>query len=70
MEAYCKPQAHLRDVAVVPQQTAVLYIDTQNFNCHLNGAGFQDCSPEELEVLFTRAATATTAAFIVIPAIL
>lgn len=48
--AYCRPQTHLREVPIVPKQSAVLFIDTQNFNCHKEGACFQNCSTDELQV--------------------
>ena len=50
--AYCKPETHRREVAVVPEHTALLYIDTQNFNCHKQGACFTDS--KDLEVRHSR----------------
>ncbi|KAG2482014.1 hypothetical protein HYH03_019038 [Edaphochlamys debaryana] len=37
--AYYRPQKHLREVPITdPKSAAVLFIDTQNFNCHRDGA--------------------------------
>jgi hypothetical protein len=48
--AYYSPQTHLREVRIVPSQAAVLFIDTQNFNCHREGACFAHVSADDLEV--------------------
>ncbi len=31
------PQTHLRERAIVPKEAALLFIDVQNYNCHLSG---------------------------------
>ncbi|KAK9843806.1 hypothetical protein WJX81_007101 [Elliptochloris bilobata] len=36
--AYCKPQRHLREAALVPRDSALLFVDVQNYNCSLQGA--------------------------------
>lgn len=36
-----KPQTHLRQIPVVPNEAAVLFIDVQNYNCHKDGAEVQ-----------------------------
>lgn len=40
----------LREVAVDARQTAVLFIDVQNYNCHKGGAMYHRYTPEDLEV--------------------
>ncbi|BDA47138.1 probable peroxyureidoacrylate/ureidoacrylate amidohydrolase RutB at C-terminar half [Coccomyxa sp. Obi] len=41
LEATYKPQTHLRQIPVVPNEAAVLFIDVQNYNCHKDGAEVQ-----------------------------
>jgi ureidoacrylate peracid hydrolase len=36
-----------RDVPVVPAQTAMLFVDVQNYNCHEDGGEYRDLPPEE-----------------------
>jgi ureidoacrylate peracid hydrolase len=38
-----------RDVPIVPAQTALLFIDVQNFAAKRNGSEFKEMTPEELE---------------------
>lgn len=38
-----------REVPLVPSQSALLFIDVQNFSAHRDGAEFKDLSPEEFE---------------------
>ena len=38
-----------RDVPVKPEQTALLFIDVQNYNCHPDGGEYRDISPRERE---------------------
>uniref|UniRef100_A0A7S0S0R6 Isochorismatase-like domain-containing protein n=1 Tax=Chlamydomonas leiostraca TaxID=1034604 RepID=A0A7S0S0R6_9CHLO len=49
MTSYYNPTPHLREVPCVPSSTAILFIDTQNFNCHRAGAIYRHYSSEELE---------------------
>src|SRR4028119_450849 len=37
-----------REVPIVPDRAALLFIDVQNFSCHPDGAEWKDMSPEEL----------------------
>ena len=37
-----------RDIAIVPERAALLFIDVQNFSCHPDGAEWAGMSPEEL----------------------
>lgn len=38
-----------RDIPVVPEQAALLFIDVQNFGAHREGAEYADTSPERFE---------------------
>jgi ureidoacrylate peracid hydrolase len=38
-----------REVPVVPAETALLFIDVQNYNCHPKGGEYRDLSAEERE---------------------
>jgi ureidoacrylate peracid hydrolase len=38
-----------RDVPVNPGQTALIFIDIQNYNCHPDGGEYRDLSPSERE---------------------
>lgn len=37
-----------RDVPIVPDRAALLFIDVQNFSCHRDGAEWRDMTPAEL----------------------
>lgn len=38
-----------REVPLVPSQSAILFIDVQNFSAHREGAEFRDLAPQEFE---------------------
>lgn len=50
MCAYYLPNPALREVPVVIGSTALLFIDTQNYNCHRQGAIYRQYSAEEAQV--------------------
>ncbi len=37
-----------RDITIVPERAALLFIDVQNFSCHPGGAEWKDMAPEDL----------------------
>uniref|UniRef100_A0A061S4E7 Isochorismatase hydrolase n=1 Tax=Tetraselmis sp. GSL018 TaxID=582737 RepID=A0A061S4E7_9CHLO len=60
--ALYKPDPQRRQTALKGGATAVLFIDTQNFNCKKEGAIYQAVSSEdkkELEYFWTRLAEVT-----------
>lgn len=49
MAAYT-PQVHLRQVPIELDKAALLYIDTQNYNGHPDGAEYKHLKPSAAEV--------------------
>ncbi|SDZ99087.1 isochorismatase family cysteine hydrolase [Rubrimonas cliftonensis] len=41
-----------RDVPLVPAQSALLFVDVQNFSAHREGGEFRDLAPEDLEARY------------------
>jgi hypothetical protein len=48
--AYYQPQPMLREVAIDPAQSVVLFVDIQNYNCHRDGAMYHAYNKAEIEV--------------------
>lgn len=48
--AYYRPVEGAREIPVNPAETALLFIDVQNFNCNIKGALMASMSPEKLQV--------------------
>ena len=75
LQATFKPQIHLREAAIEPEQAALLYVDVQNYNCHPEGAEFsgkphvrfQDCYKASLTP-HTRATMVSLTLFIMLMA--
>lgn len=43
------PETQTRNVAIVPDQAALVFIDVQNYSAHPKGAEFRDLDPEALK---------------------
>jgi ureidoacrylate peracid hydrolase len=41
-----------REIPLVPDQSALLFIDVQNFCARRDGAEFEDCSPDEMDAKY------------------
>ncbi|KAK9839753.1 hypothetical protein WJX84_002878 [Apatococcus fuscideae] len=57
MVAYYRPQGAQRQASIVPEDAAILFVDTQNFNCHKNGAetkALLQKSSRDMEYFFER----------------
>lgn len=48
--AYYRPVENAREIPVKPSETALLFIDVQNFNCNVQGALHANMSPQQLQV--------------------
>lgn len=48
--SYYRPETHRRQAVLVPSQSALLFIDVQNYNCNKQGAIYTSLSEEERQV--------------------
>eukprot|EP01025_Chloroclados_australasicus_P001864 TRINITY_DN10447_c0_g2_i1.p1 TRINITY_DN10447_c0_g2~~TRINITY_DN10447_c0_g2_i1.p1 ORF type:complete len:235 (-),score=5.41 TRINITY_DN10447_c0_g2_i1:245-949(-) len=49
VRAQFNPQTELRQVTVIPQETVLLFIDLQNYNCHREGSLFSNQTDSQLQ---------------------